>query len=329
MRIGIGLPAAIPDAAAAARSERVELMTTVLNVPFRRNAVLLGKQLASLERLSGGRLTVGMGLGGWPRDREASELPRRRLGAVMDGMLSTMRQVWDGDVSGASGPMPALPPGRPGLLFGGFAPASFERMAAVGQGWVAQSFGFEPLVDGIAAAQAAWSAAGRSGQPRIVVARYFSLGERADQTAGSLPGALLRSAVFQRCAGRHPHDSSTARGGISPPLRRRLRRRGAASLLRRAGPAGAARRRAGQPGYPRRGERCAARAYWTRCQIDLARAIGSCRRLTPWCPTSHVCGSTGSATVTWRMTSPSCPMDASTSSFSAGTSSWPARRPAR
>jgi len=222
MRIGIGLPAAIPDAAAAAvgqwaasaerlgfsavsvidrlvydnldplialaaaaeRTERVELMTTVLNVPFRRNAVLLGKQLASLERLSGGRLTVGMGLGGWPRDREASELPRRRLGAVMDGMLSTMRQVWDGDVSGASGPMPALPPGRPGLLFGGFAPASFERMAAVGQGWVAPSFGFEPLVDGIAAAQAAWSAAGRSGQPRIVVARYFSLGERADQTAG-------------------------------------------------------------------------------------------------------------------------------------------------
>jgi hypothetical protein len=98
------------------------------------------------------------------------------MGALMDGMLSTMRQVWDGEVRGASGPMPALPPGRPGLLFGGFAPASFNRMAAAGDGWVAPSFGFEPLVDGIAAARAAWSGAGRSGRPRIVVARYFSLG---------------------------------------------------------------------------------------------------------------------------------------------------------
>jgi alkanesulfonate monooxygenase SsuD/methylene tetrahydromethanopterin reductase-like flavin-dependent oxidoreductase (luciferase family) len=75
------------------------------------------------------------------------------------------------------------PPGRPGLLFGGFAPASFNRMAAAGDGWVAPSFGFEPLVDGIAAARAAWSGAGRSGRPRIVVARYFSLGERADEAA--------------------------------------------------------------------------------------------------------------------------------------------------
>lgn len=221
MNIGMGLPAAIPDAEAAAvgewaasaerlgfwsvgvidrlvydsldplialaaaaeRTGRVELMTTVLNVPLRRNAVVLAKQLASLDRLSGGRLTLGLGLGGWPRDREASELPPGGMGALMDGMLSTMRQVWDGEVRGASGPMPALPPDRPGLLFGGFAPASFNRMAAAGDGWVAPSFGFEPLVDGIAAARAAWSGAGRSGRPRIVVARYFSLGERADEAA--------------------------------------------------------------------------------------------------------------------------------------------------
>src|SRR6266511_853299 len=107
-------------AAAAERTGRVELLTTVLNVPFRRNPVMLAKQLASLDRLSGGRLTVGLGLGEWPRDYAASDLPRRRLGAVMDGMLATMRRVWDGEVRGASGPPPALAPGRPSLLFGGF-----------------------------------------------------------------------------------------------------------------------------------------------------------------------------------------------------------------
>src|SRR5688572_16790845 len=108
MRIGIGLPAAIPGvpasavgewsaaaeasgfdsvgvidrlvydnldplvalAVAAARTDRIELLTTVLNVPWRRNAVVLAKQLAALDRVSDGRLTAGLGLGGWPDDHE-------------------------------------------------------------------------------------------------------------------------------------------------------------------------------------------------------------------------------------------------------------------
>jgi alkanesulfonate monooxygenase SsuD/methylene tetrahydromethanopterin reductase-like flavin-dependent oxidoreductase (luciferase family) len=221
MRIGIGLPAAVPDAdatalgawaataerhgfasvgvidrlvydnldplvalaAAAARTEAVELLTTVLTVPYRRNAVVLAKQLASVERLSGGRLTAGMALGGWPEDYEASGVPRRSLGAAMDAMLATMRSVWEGEVVGASGPIPALPPGRPRILFGGFAPAAFERAATIGHGWVAPSFGFESLIEGIAAVRQAWSSGGRPGRPRVVVERYFSLGDRADETA--------------------------------------------------------------------------------------------------------------------------------------------------
>ena len=47
--------------AAAARSERVELLTLVLNVCWREDAVLLAKQMASVDRLSGGRLTAGLG----------------------------------------------------------------------------------------------------------------------------------------------------------------------------------------------------------------------------------------------------------------------------
>lgn len=221
MRIGIGLPAAVPGAdattlgewalraerlgfrsvgvidrlvydnldplvalaAAAARTERIELLTTVLGVPFRRNAVLLAKQLASVERLSGGRLTAGLALGGWPEDYEASGMDARGTGAAMDAMVATMQQVWEGTVVGASGPMPALDPGRPGLLFGGFAPASFARAAAVGQGWVAPSFGFEALVDGVGAIRRAWSDAGRAGRPRVVVERYYCLGDGADRIA--------------------------------------------------------------------------------------------------------------------------------------------------
>jgi alkanesulfonate monooxygenase SsuD/methylene tetrahydromethanopterin reductase-like flavin-dependent oxidoreductase (luciferase family) len=170
-------------AAAAARTERVELLTTVLNVPYRQNAVVLAKQLASVDRLSGGRLTAGLALGGWPEDYEASGVPHRGLGAVMDAMIATMLQAWDGKLAGASGPMPALRPERPGLLVGGLVPAAFARAATVGQGWIAPSFGIQQVVDGVAAVGKEWDRVGRPGRPRIVTVRYFCFGPGADENA--------------------------------------------------------------------------------------------------------------------------------------------------
>lgn len=221
MRIGIGLPAAIPgapDAAvgewaaaaeaqgfesvgvidrlvydnldplvalavAAARTERVELLTTVLNVPWRRNGIVLAKQLVSLDRVSGGRLTAGLALGGWPDDHEAVGASPKAMGAVMDEMVEAIRRVWSGDVGHGSAAIPARPSGRPRLLFGGFAPAAFRRAAQHGDGWVAPSFGYEALTSGIGAVRDAWRAAGRAGQPRVVVERYFCLGAGAEETA--------------------------------------------------------------------------------------------------------------------------------------------------
>ncbi len=252
MRIGIGLPAAVPDAdatalgdwaeaaerhgfasvgvidrlvydnldplvalaAAAARTERVELLTTVLTVPYRRNAVVLAKQLASVERLSGGRLTAGIAIGGWPEDYEASGVPRRGLGEAMDAMLATMRSVWDGEMAGASGPIAALPPCRPALLFGGFAPAAFERASTFGHGWVAPSFGFEPLVDGIASVRQAWSRAGRTGRPRVVVERYFSLGDRADETADHYLAHYYGSEYFTAARADTPTNRAQLRSEL-------------------------------------------------------------------------------------------------------------------
>lgn len=219
MRIGIGLPAAIPAApapsvgawaqaaeqsgfqsvsvidrlvydnldpivalaAAAAVTERVELLTTVLNVPYRTNGLVLAKQLASLDAIAGGRLTAGLGIGGWPEDHEAVGPAREGLGAAMDHMLATMQDTWRGTLSGASGPMPAMPRGRPQLLFGGFVPAAFARAARFGTGWVAPSFGHDQLVAGVAGVRAAWKDAGRDDRPRVVVERYFCLG--ADATS--------------------------------------------------------------------------------------------------------------------------------------------------
>jgi alkanesulfonate monooxygenase SsuD/methylene tetrahydromethanopterin reductase-like flavin-dependent oxidoreductase (luciferase family) len=221
MRIGIGLPAAVPGAspvalgewaaeservgfrslavldrlvydnldplvalaAAAARTERAELMTTVLGVPWRQSAIVVGKQLASLDLLSGGRLTAGLALGGWPEDYAATETRLAGRGATFVDMLATLRRVWAGEIAGASGPIPALPSGRPSVLLGGLAPVGFARVAALADGWVAPFFGFELLVDGIASVRQAWSDAGRPGRPRVVVERYFCLGRDADEIA--------------------------------------------------------------------------------------------------------------------------------------------------
>jgi alkanesulfonate monooxygenase SsuD/methylene tetrahydromethanopterin reductase-like flavin-dependent oxidoreductase (luciferase family) len=75
-------------AAAAERTHRVELLTTVLNVPVSQKAVVVAKQLHSLDRLSGGRLTAGLALGGWPEDYSASRAPAKSRGATLDRMVA-------------------------------------------------------------------------------------------------------------------------------------------------------------------------------------------------------------------------------------------------
>jgi alkanesulfonate monooxygenase SsuD/methylene tetrahydromethanopterin reductase-like flavin-dependent oxidoreductase (luciferase family) len=221
MKVGIGLPAAVPDvdativgawaaeaeragfasvgvidrlvydnlepltalAAAAARTEQVELLTTVLNVGWRANPVLLAKQLASVDLLSGGRLTAGLGLGGWPEDFAASEVPTAGGGARLRATLATMQQAWAGELTGQGGPMRRLRDGRPELLFGGLVPAALTRAATHGHGWVSPLFGQQILEEGAAAVRQEWANAGRSGAPRIVTGRYFSLGPDADKHA--------------------------------------------------------------------------------------------------------------------------------------------------
>jgi alkanesulfonate monooxygenase SsuD/methylene tetrahydromethanopterin reductase-like flavin-dependent oxidoreductase (luciferase family) len=221
MKIGIGLPAAVPDvdattigawaaeaeragfasvgvidrlvydnlepltalAAAAARTERVELLTTILNVGWRANPVLLAKQMASVDLLSGGRLTAGLGLGGWPEDFAASGVPTSGAGARLRDTLATMRRVWAGELSGQGGPTRRLPEGRPALLFGGLVPAAYRRAATEGQGWVAPLMGQQILEEGAAAVRQAWTSAGRAGEPRIATGRYVSLGPGGDAAA--------------------------------------------------------------------------------------------------------------------------------------------------
>jgi alkanesulfonate monooxygenase SsuD/methylene tetrahydromethanopterin reductase-like flavin-dependent oxidoreductase (luciferase family) len=172
-------------AAAAAVTERIRLATSILIAPYRVNAALLAKQAASVDRLSGGRLVLGMAVGGRPDDFEASGASFDARGHQFDEMLAEMRKIWAGESRGFAGAIGPRPPkgDAPEVIIGGTADVSFRRAAEYGSGWIAGGSdpeGFAGLAD---KARNAWSAAGRTGSPWLMALGYYSLGPNAIEQA--------------------------------------------------------------------------------------------------------------------------------------------------
>ncbi|WP_326797858.1 LLM class flavin-dependent oxidoreductase [Streptomyces sp. NBC_01808] len=172
-------------AAAAAVTERIGLTTTILIAPFRGNGALLAKQLASVDVLSGGRLTVGAAVGGREDDYEAAGVPFTQRGRIFDDQLAEMRAVWQQDARGRAHPVGPAPvqAGGPPILFGGNSPAAFRRLAEYGAGWILGGGSPEQLAQGAEKARAAWREAGREGEPRVAALAYASLGPDAEEHA--------------------------------------------------------------------------------------------------------------------------------------------------
>jgi alkanesulfonate monooxygenase SsuD/methylene tetrahydromethanopterin reductase-like flavin-dependent oxidoreductase (luciferase family) len=162
-------------AAAAAVTERIGLATTVLLAPLRTNTALLAKQAHSVNALSGGRLTLGIGLGARDDDYETSGVELRGRGKRLDAMLEEMKEIWAGDEVG-----PAIA-GAPRLVIGGHADPAYARAARLGDGWIAAGSGPDQAREGTEKARAAWREAGREGEPHVMALAYFSLGERAEE----------------------------------------------------------------------------------------------------------------------------------------------------
>ena len=160
-------------AAAAAVTERIRLVTMVVIGPVRPAAVLAA-QAASLDALSGGRLTLGVSLGARRDDYEAAGASWPGRGAALSGQLAEMRDIWDGT---AVGPRPART-GGPELLVGGGSGASFLRAARYADGYV--HGGGPPRAFAAAAerARAAWAEAGRPGRPALWGQSYVALSDR-------------------------------------------------------------------------------------------------------------------------------------------------------
>ena len=133
MKLGIGLPSTMPDvsgdlilewarradaggfsslgiidrllytnyeslvtlAAAAGATARIRLMTMILIAPLRQPA-MLAKQAATLDAISGGRLTLGLGLGAREDDYRAAGVPFDHRGRRLEEQLGAIKRIWKG-----------------------------------------------------------------------------------------------------------------------------------------------------------------------------------------------------------------------------------------
>ncbi len=163
-------------AAAAAITRRVRLATMVAIAPLR-NTAILAKQAASLDALSGGRLTLGLAVGARGEDYAASGIDSRGRGRRFGEQLEAIRDIWE---EGRIGPTPKAP--GPRVLVGGSSGEALARMARYADGYMHGGGPPRAFAGSAAKAVAAWSDLGRPGRPILWGMGYFALGDGTADT---------------------------------------------------------------------------------------------------------------------------------------------------
>ena len=165
----------------AGATQRIRLMTSVVIGPTR-ETTLLARQAATIDVLSGGRFTLGIGIGVRENDYLATGFDFHRRGRRVEEQLPILRRLWAGEpLSNEIGPIGPQSRARgPELLIGGYVPAIVRRIALWGDGYMAPGGGEpESMLKMWQQIEQAWREAGRQGNPRWVGASYFALGPNA------------------------------------------------------------------------------------------------------------------------------------------------------
>jgi len=155
--------------AVAAETKRVRLGTGV-NILPQTNPLLLAKQAASLDFVSGGRLMLGLGIGWLREEFDAMGTPFEKRGARFDEYVAAMRKVWSGEVvehesehlhwtGWKSSPVPIQKP-LP-VVIGGSKGKAFQRIAKYGEGWFAPTMAADQLKPLLKPLEEACAAEGR------------------------------------------------------------------------------------------------------------------------------------------------------------------------
>ena len=140
---------------AAAATTTLRLATGILILP-QRNPVVLAKEVATLDALSGGRVELGIGVGWLREEFDALGIPWARRGARTDEYIRSMRALWDGDHASFSGEFvsfddvssnPKPTHGRVPIHIGGHSRAAAERAGRLGDGFFPAKGNFSEMND--------------------------------------------------------------------------------------------------------------------------------------------------------------------------------------
>jgi alkanesulfonate monooxygenase SsuD/methylene tetrahydromethanopterin reductase-like flavin-dependent oxidoreductase (luciferase family) len=170
--------------AAAAVTERVRIIPSLYVLPMR-SAVLTAKEAATLDVISGGRVSVVVGVGGRPNDYRAVGAPFDHRHQRMDAQVAEMKRVWAGEpvFDGADEVGPVSPQGANIPIYAGaMGPKAIARAAKWADGIYGTSMGGDR--EGHAAifdmARDAWRAAGRADRPYLIGSFWCSLSPDAE-----------------------------------------------------------------------------------------------------------------------------------------------------
>ena len=216
MRVGIGIPNAVPGAegaslvpwarraeaagfsslgvvdrmrydsfepmatlgAAAGATSSIRLVTMVVIGPLRPTAVL-AKQAATLDAMSGGRLVLGLAVGARIEDYQALQIPSGGRGDRLADQLVELRNYFESDNFG-----PLATPAGPPLLVGGLSDVTFERIARHADGYVHGGGPARTFARAVEKTRKAWSDHRRVGRPSLWAQAYFALGGEQASQAG-------------------------------------------------------------------------------------------------------------------------------------------------
>jgi probable F420-dependent oxidoreductase len=164
----------------SAITEKIRLGVSVINIPWY-NPVLLAKRLAAMDVLSGGRITVGLGLA-WSEDEcDAAGIPYRERGRLGEEAIECLLAVWRPDPveyhgkyfnlePAFIGPKPVQKP-HPPILIGAFAPKALDRAGRLADGFTGCCAPVDALISMMREVQKAAKERGRDPEKLITVMR--------------------------------------------------------------------------------------------------------------------------------------------------------------
>lgn len=174
-------------AAASGATERIGLYTDIL-LAATREPVLLAKQAATLDQVSGGRFVLGIGVGSRPGDFAVTGTDFHTRGRRLDAALELMHRAWQGEpLTGTDQPVTPRPVNGVSVpvMFGGGADPVIKRIVKYGIGYTQGGGTPERLKQMMERVNSAWKEAGRGGKPEFRALAYFAIGEETHAEAES------------------------------------------------------------------------------------------------------------------------------------------------